>query len=160
MPKVVSNTTPLLSFIKLNRLDILKELYGEVIIPEAVLNEIERGKDRFYVEISGKHWIKVLKIKNRRILERFKNRLDIGEAEALALAIETKANLLLIDEKIGRKVAKEFNIKFTGTIGILLKAKEQGIIDEVKPYIIELTEKGNYYKESFIRTVLKHAGEI
>ena len=65
-----------------------------------------------------------------------------------------------MDEKIGRKIAEEQGLKISRTIGILLKAKEEGIISEVKPLIYELIKKGNYYKKSFLETVLKIAKEI
>lgn len=159
MPKVVSNTTPILSFIKIDRLDILKTLYKEVYIPEAVYKELEEGKNKYYRDISNENWIKVYKVKNRNLVKQLQEELDEGEAEAIALSLEILADLLLIDEKLGRKVAKENRLKITGTIGILLKAKKKGIIKEVKPFIYELIEKGNYYKESFVKIVLKQAGE-
>ena len=160
MPKVVSNTTPILSFIKLNRLDILEKIYKEIIIPEAVHLELEKGKDKYYKNISGKSWIKIVKVKNKSLIRQLEKDLDKGEAEALALSIEISADLLLIDEKFGRKIAQEKGIKITGTIGVLLKAKKRGIVKEVKPLIYELIEKGNYYKESFVKLVLKHSGEV
>ena len=160
MPKVVSNTTPILSFIKLNRLDILKSLYKEIYIPKAVYKEIEEGKNKYYADISNESWIKVFKVKNKNLLEQLQKELDKGEAEAIALSLEISADLLLIDEKLGRKIAEEKGIKITGTIGALIKAKRKGFIKEVKPLIYELIEKGNYYKESFVRIVLKHAGEL
>ncbi len=160
MLKVVSNTTPLLSFIKLNRLDILEKVYKEITIPEAVYKELEKGKNKYYRNISDESWIKVVKIKNKSLIKQLEKDLDKGEAEAIALSLEISADLLLIDEKLGRKIAEEKGIKITGTIGVLLKAKKKGIVREVKPLIYELIEKGNYYKESFIRIVLKHAEEL
>ena len=160
MRKVVSNTTPILSFIKLNRLDILKKIYEKILIPEAVFNEIREGKSKYYTDISKESWIEILKVENRKILSQLEKKLDKGEAEAIALSLELSADLLLIDEKLGRKIAEEKGIKITGTIGILIKAKKQGIIKEVKPFIYELIEKGNYYKESFIKLILQHTGEI
>jgi len=160
MPEVVSNTTPLLSFIKLNRLDILKKVYKEIFIPEAVYHELEKGKDKYYRNISDESWIKIVKVKNKSLIKQLEKDLDKGEAEAIALSIEISADLLLIDEKLGRKKAQEKGIKITGTIGVLLKAKKRGIVKEVRPLIYELIEKGNYYKESFVKLVLKHAGEL
>jgi len=153
MPKVVSNTTPLLSFIKLNRLDILEKLYKEIFIPEAVFKEIEKGKSKYYIDISNQSWIKVFLVKQ---LEKY---LDKGEAEAIALYLELSADLLLIDEKLGRKAAEKQGLKITGTLGALIKAKKLRIIKEIKPLIYELIEKGNYYEESFLKTIFKYAGE-
>lgn len=160
MLKVVSNTTPILSFMKLNRLDILEKIYKEIIIPEAVYQELEKGKSKYYIDISNEDWIKIFKVKNKNLIGQLEKDLDKGEGEAIALSLEISADLLLIDEKLGRKVAKEKGIKISGTIGVLLKAKKKGIIKDVKPLIYELIEKGNYYKETFIKLVLKHAGEM
>jgi len=160
MHKVISNTTPILSFIKLNRLDILRDIYKEIIIPEAVYEELEKGKHKYYVDFSDESWIKIFKVRNKNLINQFQDELDKGEAEAIALAIEISADLLLIDEKFGRKIAEKENIKISGTIGVLLKAKKLGIINEVKPLLYELIKKGNYYKDSFIKIVLNHAGEI
>ncbi len=160
MPKVVSNTTPILSFIKLNRLDILRTIYKEITIPEAVYKELEEGRHKYYLNISKENWIKISKVSNKNLVEKFEEILDAGEAEAITLALELKANLLLMDEKLGRRIAEEQGLKISGTIGILLKAKEEGIISEVKPLIYELIKKGNYYKKSFLEIVLKIAKEI
>ena len=74
--------------------------------------------------------------------------------------MEIKADLLLIDDRKGRIIVEKENINITGTVGILIKAKKLGIIKEVKPYIYELVEKGNFYSETFIKIVLKHSGEL
>ena len=160
MPKVVSDTTPILSFIKLDRLDVLEKIYKKIIIPKAVYQELEEGKNKYYIDILDNNWIKILKIRNKNLIRELEKNLDRGEAEAIALSIEISADLLLLDEKIGRKIAKEKGLKISGTIGILIKAKKMGILKEVKPLINELIEKGNYYNKSFIKIVLKYAGEL
>ncbi len=160
MPKVVSNTTPILSFMKLNRLYILKEIYKEIIIPEAVYLELEKGRSKYYINISDESWIKIVKVKNKSLIKQLEKDLDKGESESITLSIEISTDLLLIDEKLGRKIAEEKGIKISGTIGVLLKAKKRGIVKEVKPFIYELIEKGNYYKDSFIKLVLEYAGEL
>ena len=162
MPNVVSNTTPILSFIKLGRLDILKNVYGEITIPEGVYLELEEGKTKgkcFYVDLSKEPWIKIVNISQDKTLKRLITYLDRGEAEAIALSLKLRAELLLIDERFGRKVAEEMGIKYSGTIGVLFKAKNQGLINEIKPFLYSLIECGNYYNKSFIKTVLKIAGE-
>ncbi len=159
MLKIVSNTTPILSFIKLDRLDILEEIYNEIIIPETVYHELEQGKNKYYKDIAKENWIKIHKVKNKNLIKQLEIYLDRGETEAIALSLELSADLLLIDEKLGRKLAEENRIKITGTIGILLKAKKKWIIKEVKPLLYELIRKGNYYKKSFIQMVLNYAGE-
>ncbi|WP_297453034.1 DUF3368 domain-containing protein [Persephonella sp.] len=156
MPKVVSNTTPILSFIKLNRLDILRNIYKEITIPEAVFKELEEGKHKYYINIFKKDWIKISKASNKRLVKQFEEILDTGEAEAITLALELKADLLLMDEKIGRKIAEEQGLKISGTIGILLKAKEEGIISEVKPLIYELIKIRKLLQKIIFRNCIKN----
>jgi predicted nucleic acid-binding protein len=158
---VVSNTTPILSFIKLSRLDILQKLYGEVFIPEAVCREIDEGrKKQFYWDLRQESWINILQVDvTSFLMEKEITLLDDGEAEAIALALKLKADKVLIDEKLGRKVASSKNLKVTGTVGVLIKAKKTGVIKEIKPYLYELRRKGNYFSDIFIRNILKVVGE-
>lgn len=159
MLKVVSNTTPIISLLKINKLEILKELYSEVYIPQEVFNEIEAGKDKeFYADLSKFEWIRIEKIENEKSLSYFLD-LDKGEAEAIILATEKEADLIILDETLGRYHAKHARLKVTGTIGVLLKAKQLGHIAELKPLLIELRTKDVWLSESFIDDILKLANE-
>ena len=98
MLNVVSNTTPLISLLKLSRLSILREIYTEISIPFAVYQEIEQGKNKdYYLDLAEVRWINIIKIKDSNALKYFLE-LDAGEAEAIVLATELKADLLLMDE--------------------------------------------------------------
>lgn len=159
MLKVVSNTTPIISLLKLNQLDLLKQLYKQIYIPTAVFNEIEAGKVKeFYKDLSTINWINIIEIKDKISVKYFLD-LDSGEAEAIVLATELKADLIIIDEKLGRFHAKHANLKVTGTIGILLKSKAVGLIENLKPLLIELTEKNVWINEKLKREILEKAGE-
>lgn len=159
MLKVVSNTTPILSLLKLSRLDILKELYSEISIPYAVFQEIEAGKNKgYYQDLSKINWINIIKIQDIQALKYFLD-LDAGELEAIVLATELGADLIIMDEKLGRFHAKHADLKVTGTIGILIKAKNQGIIKDLKPLLSELTDKNVWISEKLMIEILKQAGE-
>ena len=159
MLKVVSNTTPIISLLKIEKLTILKDLYGEISIPHEVFNEIEAGKNKdFYEDLSKIEWIKIEKINNKKSLSYFLD-LDKGEAEAIVLATEIEANLIIIDESLGRFHAKHTGLKVTGTIGILLKAKQLGHISELKPLLFELRAKNIWLSEKLIENTLKIANE-
>lgn len=160
MPKVVSNTTPILSLLKINRLDLLKQLYTQIYIPEAVYKEIEAGKTKeFYKDLSKIDWIKIAEIQDKQAVKYFLD-LDSGEAEAIVLASEINADLIILDEKLGRFHAKHADLKVTGTIGILLKAKTDGLISELKPLLNELTKKDVWISEKLKREILIKTGEI
>jgi uncharacterized protein len=159
MLKVVSNTTPIISMLKLNRLDILKQLYGQVFIPVAVFNEIEAGKAKgYHKDLSGIDWIEITEIQDKQAVKYFID-LDSGEAEAIVLATELNADLILLDEKLGRFHAKHADLKVTGTIGMLIKAKAVGLIDNLKPLLNELIEKDVWIGERLKKEILKKVGE-
>ena len=159
MHKIVSNTTPLISLLKLSRLDILRELYGEVFIPTAVYNEIEAGKHKnYYQDLSKLDWIRIVQVKDKQAIKYFLD-LDAGEAEAIVLATELDADLVILDEKLGRYYAKHADLTVTGTIGVLIKAKKEGIINELKPLLFELTSKDVWISDKLISEILSQIGE-
>lgn len=159
MPKVVSNTTPIISLLKIGKLEILKDLYEEIYIPQEVFNEIEAGKHKnYYVNLLEFEWIKIEQIQDRKSIVYFLD-LDKGEAEAIILATESEADLILLDEALGRYHAKHAGLKVTGTIGILIKAKNQSLITELKPLIFELREKGVWLSDNLIERILELTNE-
>ncbi len=159
MLKVVSNTTPLLSLLKLNQLVLLKQLYNEIYIPQAVFDEIEAGKSKnYYTDLSKTDWIKTIEIRDKQAIKYFID-LDSGEAEAIILATELNADLVIIDEKLGRFHANHANLKVTGTLGILLKAKSLGYINKLEPLLNELTEKNVWISEKLKNEILMKCGE-
>ncbi len=159
MPKIVSNTTPIISLLKLNRLELLQRLYKQIYIPSAVYNEIEAGKAKgYYKDLSRIDWIKITKIQDKQAVKYFLD-LDAGEAEAIVLATELNADLIILDEKLGRFHAKHADLKVTGTIGILIKAKSEGLIEKIKPLITELTDKEVWISEKLKKEILKKVGE-
>jgi predicted nucleic acid-binding protein len=159
MPKVISNTTPILSLLKIGKLHLLKELYGNVTVPMAVFQEIERGKEKpYYQNLTLLDWIDIQGIKNQDARAYFID-LDEGEAEVLILAKEQNAELVIMDEILGRRYAQQLGFNLTGTIGILLKAKEKGLIESLKALLTELTEKGTWLSPKLISKTIKLANE-
>jgi predicted nucleic acid-binding protein len=159
MLKVVSNTTPIISLLKLSKLDILKNLYSEINIPYAVFQEVEAGRNKdYYTNLSNLNWINILEIQDKQAVKYFLD-LDSGEAEAIVLATEIKADLIILDEKLGRFHAKHADLKVTGTIGVLIKAKKEGLINELKPLLFELTKKEVWISDKLIYEILKQIGE-
>ncbi|MEA3230930.1 MAG: DUF3368 domain-containing protein [Thermodesulfobacteriota bacterium] len=137
---IVSNTTPISNLLHINKISLLAELFDVVYIPKAVANEVnvtfsESGKWRASLE---EYRIIVQPILNTILVKQMVPLLHQGEAEAICLAIEKQAKLCLIDDKDGRIIAQSNNLPITGTLGILLKAKKNGLISTVKPLIDEL----------------------
>ena len=159
MRRIISNTTPVLSWLKIDKLSLLKEIYGKIIIPTAVYNEIEKGKEKpYYQDLKLIDWIKIQDIQNPSSRDYFLD-LDDGEAEVIILAKEQNADLIIMDEILGRRIAKQLNLKITGTIGVLLRAKENGHIKSLKDLLSELIEKGTWLNPKLISKVLKLADE-
>lgn len=131
---VVSDTTPLISLMKVGRLALLRELFQRVIIPETVLSELTASYYHADEAIIVKHsdYIQVASVIDEQHVDTMlaQERLDRGECEAITLSKELKANLLLIDEARGRKVAQKYGLKITGTIGILLQAYDKKLLSK------------------------------
>lgn len=158
MRKVVSNTTPLISLSKISKIELLKLIYREIIIPKGVFEEYQKGKNKeFYRDISKFDWIKVTDVENEKTFE-FLLDLDKGEAESIVLAKNIKADLLIIDELRGREFARLKGLKITGTVGVLLKAKEKQLIQTALPFVYELKEKGVWINDNLIEYVKEIEG--
>ena len=161
MRKVIVNSTPIIALAKAGKLDILKAMYGQVIIPEAVFNEVTAKDDSVKtLLIENSAWIKVERIKNSAEKLMFRARLHDGEVEVMILARELAADLVVIDDYAARKTAEYIGLKLTGTVGILIKAKQNGYIDSVMPIVQVMEQNGIYYSEQLKEQIRKLAGEI
>lgn len=160
---IVSDTSPINNLAAINHLHLLHQLYGKVLIPEAVYRELTDPNFPVAgaIEVQTFDWIQTLAVRDRTLVEALSNELDIGEAEAIALAVESQADQVLIDERRGRLVAKRFNLQYTGILGILVEAKSQGLIAEVKPLLDALVnEAGFWVTEPLRNSVLQLVNEI
>jgi hypothetical protein len=160
---IVSDTSPINNLAAINYLHLLNQLYGTVFIPEAVYRELI--DPNFIVagatEVQTFDWIQTRSISDRTLVKALSNELDIGEAEAIALAIEMKADQVLIDERRGRLVASRLNLSYTGILGILVEAKNKGLIAEVKPLLDALiNEAGFWVAEPLYNSVLQLVNEM
>jgi len=159
---VVSNTSPLINLAHLGQLHLLQQLYGQVVIPQAVYDEIviAGAGQPGAMEVKTYDWIEVMQTTNQQMVTLLQVDVDIGEAEAIVLAIELKPDLLLLDEHKGRQVASNLGIKFTGILGVLIEAKNHKLIDAVKPIMDALIEQAGFRVGSTLyQRVLQIANE-
>jgi predicted nucleic acid-binding protein len=159
---IVSNTSPITNLAAVHQLNLLQQLYGNIIIPEAVNLELTGVGTPVpgTVEVQTFEWIETRRVANRNLVTQLQQELDDGEAEAIALAIELNANRLLIDERRGRIVASRLGVKFTGVLGILIVAKRQGLISAVKPVVDDLIRTAEFrVAESLYFRILQDVGE-
>ncbi len=159
---IISDTSPISNFFIIGKLQLLQNIYENVIIPEAVYNELtalqQSGFDISNITLSP--WITVQKITSETELPFLLQKIDRGEAEAIILAKELHAELLLMDESRGRKIAKEAGLQTIGLLGVLLEAKSKAIISSVKEIIDELKNKAKFrIHEKLYKEVLLLANE-
>jgi predicted nucleic acid-binding protein len=159
---VVSDTSPINNLAAINQLHLLQQLYGTVLIPEAVYQELTDPD--FPVagakEVQTFTWIQIRAVENRTMLKALSSELDPGEAEAIVLALEIKAEQVLIDERRGRMIAARLNLHYTGILGILVEAKSQGFIYTVKPLLDDLINKAGFWvAEPLYKSVLRLVNE-
>lgn len=157
-PVVVDNT-PLVALWTLGRLDLLRDLFEEVLIPHAVEEEFLAAETSARRQaLAEATWIKRVELSHPRRALAYAG-LDRGEAAAIALAEERDARLIILDERRARGYAVRMGMPITGTVGVLLLAKEATLIDSVKASISRLQEAGLFLTPSLIRKALEIAGE-
>lgn len=158
--RVVSNAGPLISFARADQLDLLRRVFPELIIPEAVYAEIVfqgMGKPGARaVETAG--WIEQVAVQDRSEVERLPAHLGLGERAAIVLAQELDAPLL-IDDRAARHEAQRRGMVYFGSLRVLKEAKERGILKEVKSVGDALRQAGLRMKDSLYQTFLKEMGE-
>lgn len=155
---VVVNNTPLVALWVLGRLDLLQQLFSVALIPPAVQAEFlgaERAQRQRALENAP--WIQTAVLRNPRRAVAYAG-LDQGEAETLALAEECGGTVIM-DERKGRRYAQRLGLPLTGTMGVLLLAKERGLLTSVASAIAELRAAGLYLAPTLTAKVLELAGE-
>ena len=147
---IISDTSCLIALSKIEKLDLLKDLYQEIFITNDV-----------YQEFGGSlpDWIIITEVKDKQKQEDLEERLDKGEASSIALALEVKNATLIIDEIKGRKIAQSFNIDIIGTIGIILLADKKGLISDVTSLILRLVNKGFRLSDKLINKIIEKYGQ-
>ncbi len=157
--KTVSNTTPIISLSSIGKIEILNDIFQEIIIPQAVYEEIKAKKSYGYNEVDLS-FITVQTIRNIDHQTHLLNQLDIGEAQAIVLSKEINADNTIIDENSGYTIAKESGLNVIRTLSILLKAKEMNVITDVKPLLDEMISKGRWYSNHVYYSFLRKANEL
>lgn len=158
--RVVSNTSPLLYLHQIGRLDVVPRLYRRIVVPQAVADELDRGRAEGHdaPDCRAHDWMALETIPIPAML-RLITALGAGEAEALALALATPTDLLILDDAAARRLAAAEGLPFVGTLGVLLQAKRQRLVDRVMPLVAELTTRGFRITEELAREVARLAGE-
>ena len=158
---IISNNSPLVALLGLGHLSLLRDLYTEVWIPTEVKGEF-LGTERMPRQqaLNDATWIKTVHVTDVQDISTYmRSGLDLGEAAVFALAKEHDAQFVIIDELKARQHAARIGLPCKGTVGILLEAKEEGLINVIKPLLIRLQANGIRLSESLINNALQEAGE-
>jgi predicted nucleic acid-binding protein len=158
---VVVNTSPLISLDTCNQLNLLRQLYARVLVPKEVERELSVGGTTALPKgLTREHrkWIKVQALRASP-LPTLVAALDRGEAEVIALALEIRCPLVLLDDTLARTAAQSIGLHAIGTIGVLLRAKTLGLLSAIEPSIDLMISKGIWLNKSLIDSVLRQAGE-
>ena len=158
--KVISDASTLIGLARIGQLNLLRKLYSQIIIPQAVFEEVSKEKKAGSEKISKASYIKIEKVKDEIAIKFLLGNLGRGESEVLVLAKEKQADLILIDEKKARKMARRAGFKVMGILGLLLVSKRNGFISNIKAFIDELNKQGFRLSNRVIKKILKEAGEL
>jgi predicted nucleic acid-binding protein len=161
MPElVICNTSPLFYLHRLRHLDVLHTLYQQLVVPEAVRDELHIGRvqGEDTPELEAYTWMTVRTVRVPEVIQLITD-LGPGEAQVLALALEEPGSLVILDDGFARAVAKARGIRLTGTAGVLLKAKQEGYIRVVAPLLDTLMQMGFRLSEATRAAIVALAQE-
>jgi predicted nucleic acid-binding protein len=153
----ILDSGPIFSLAAIKKLELPGKLFDEIRIPKAVWHEVTLNKSTpYYPDIY--HFFKKLVVENKNQISKL-NYLDKGEIEAIVLYQEMKADYLVIEDRKARNYAESKGINCIGTLGILNRAKEKGLIDQIRPYFVDLILNKRYYSVDLLNQLLRHLGE-
>jgi uncharacterized protein len=160
--RIVCNSGPLIALGIVARLDLLKSLFDEVLVPDAVQREIEQGGLKYLglEDFRRADWVRIVPLKEKRD-ELLESLLDVGEAAVISLPREQEVTLVPIDERKARKVARDiYGLQPIGTARILVEAKRKNLLPEIASHFQKLKREGYWIHDSIVETALREVGEI
>lgn len=156
---VISNTTPFISLCSVELLHLLPSIFGEVLVAPSVADECSEGGRIFVPDLASLPWVKVQSVENETLLPALFE-LDRGERDTLLLAASQVKALVIMDEKLGRNMAEDMGLQVTGTLGVLAKARLQGLIPSFSQVASQMQEQGIYFHEGLINRIANRLGEV
>lgn len=147
--QAISNSTCIIALERIGQLNLLRQLFNELLVPPAVYSEFGIPTD----------WLIIKPVSDTKLVTALETQLDKGEAEAIALAMEHDNVYIILDDKKARRVAKQMGLRVIGTLGILLRAKREGLIKEIKPLLNSLKQVDFYMTDALYQESLRIAGE-
>jgi predicted nucleic acid-binding protein len=158
---VVCDASTLIALARIGQLDILVKIEAQVVIPMAVYEEVvvkgagKPGSD----EIRQASWIETREVSDRDVVAQFRTVLGAGESEVIALAKESDADLIILDDEDARDAALSEGLNVVGLLAFLVLAKEEGIIDQVRPLLDALRRQGFFISDDLYHHILRKSDE-
>ena len=144
---VICNTSPLTNLAAVGQFSLLQSMFGAVYISAGVEKELSAGGTQWpgAAEVAAADWVHTRQVGNRQLVEALRLDLDVGEAETIALALELQGDLVLLDEQDGRHAAQYLKLKVMGVVGLLVRARQQGLVSEIRPHLDALRQQAGFY---------------
>ena len=155
---VYSNTTPFIALASIGRLELLQQLFGKVHVAQSVIDECAEGGRILVPDLRSLDWVISVADETTLALPVLFE-LDRGEKQTIILARKYKAARVIIDERLGRRVAEYLGLSVTGTLGVLVKAKSTGLIPSFHEAAQAMRQQGIHYNADLITRLAQHLGE-
>jgi len=154
---VVADSSPLIALCRIGRINLLHELFGQLILPDAVWREVieSHPEKTGAAELISASWIERRLVKDTALVSLLRQDLGAGESEAIVLARELNSNFLLMDERRGRAAAKRLGLTCTGLVGVLLEARRCGILPEPAAVALELRTMAGFWISDELMDLLR-----
>ena len=153
---VVADASPLIALARIGRLELLNTLFGRLLLPEAVWREVVgAGLDRAgAIAVSQAPWMERRAVTDTGLVAVLRRDLGAGEAEAITLAREVGAELVLMDERMGRAVARRLGLRVTGLVGVLIEARERGLLTDADAVVNDLHQRAGFWLSNDLRRMV------
>jgi uncharacterized protein len=153
---VVADASPLIAVARVGRLDLLRSVFGQLLVPDAVWREVvEVGSEKAgTADVARAAWIERRAVADTSLVNLLKHDLGAGEAEAIVLAREAAADFVLMDERLGRSAARSLGLKVVGLVGVLIEARERGLITDADELVNQLHQKAGFWISADLRKLV------
>ena len=160
MPDAITNTSPLVYLYRIQAIEWLPELFGNVYVPTAVVDELKEGQRRGF-DVPNPSIYRRFRIVDPRTMPSEWLSLDLGPGElaAMALALENRTRVVLLDDLLARRTAQAAGLTVWGMLKVLLEAKSQSLTGRIEPFVNRLSETGMWLSEEIRERILALAGE-
>lgn len=157
---IVSDTSPLLNLALIDRLDLLETQFSAITVPRQVWSELTNGEDGLEAlrALRDEGFLELVEVEHSELFVEIFHELDIGETAAICHAVENDADLVLLDERDGRRVARRHGVDITGVVGILLRGAKTGEVD-LEHELDALREAGFWISDDLYTRVLAETNE-